>query len=270
MDLGTAILLGFFQGLFEWLPVSSEGATVILNTLLGGNISDSIDISIFLHLGTVFSAIIFYRKEVIEIVTLKDKNMLKFLIIATTITLAIGVPLYFTLKEISEAIGIFFIAIVGVALLITGILQILSRKKLENAESDGNESEIGIRETYTLKDAIFGGIGQGFSIIPGISRSGTTTSVFFFRKLGQNSALKLSFLMSIPVILIANVGLAFLSNSNINFSVEAIAGLITAFIVGLVTIKALTMLAAKVNFGMFVIIMGVLAIIPVIFIVFFL
>lgn len=289
MDLITALMLGFLQGLLEWLPVSSEGTTFTIQVLLGRDPGEALNISIFLHLGTVLAAIAFYRKEVFRMISLKDKEMLKHLAIATTITLAIGIPLYFLLSDLTPAFGIVSVAVVGGALIVTGVLQLLAHKDMEgeDLEPGSSQPEKGGRETdassmvsssnnksgiidiknarheITVLDAVIGGAAQGFSIIPGISRSGVTTSAFLFRRIDKEIAIKFSFLMSIPVILIAQVGLGLLDG--IEFSVEALSGLTAAFLTGFLTIKAMTMLARRVNFGKLVIFLGILALVPLLF-----
>ena len=139
-------------------------------------------------------------------------------------------------------------------LLITGILQINIRKQGLKSEENINNS-----------DSILLGFIQGISFLPGLSRSGTTVSLLLLRKFKGKSALKLSFLMSLPVVLFANI---FLNIPDFQFSSSPLYGLygvIASFVFGLITIYGLMKLSKKINFGWFLIIFSILMIISVIF-----
>jgi undecaprenyl-diphosphatase len=100
------------------------------------------------------------------------------------------------------------------------------------------------------------------AVLPGLSRSGLTISALLLRKFDNASALKLSFLMSLPVVLGGNIVLNF---KYFTFSTELLLGLIFSFIFGLLTISLLLKIARKVNFGWFVLIFGVVMIISIVF-----
>jgi undecaprenyl-diphosphatase len=252
MDCVQATILGILQGFLEWLPISSEGnLIIIMKALMGINADDALGISIFLHLGTVLAAIVFYRKDLIKAVTGKDKELLKFLVITTILSIIIGGALYFFVKDLSATIGVLFIAIIGISLIITGLVQ-WSAKKRE-----------GLRKKHNKNDSIMAGLAQGLAIIPGLSRSGMTTSILLLRNINARQALRLSFLMSIPGILIGQIGLGLLEEFTLG--IESVFGLITAFIVGLLTIGLLTKIVEKINFSKFTIVLGVLALLPIIF-----
>ncbi|MBD3312104.1 UDP-diphosphatase [archaeon] len=242
MNILTLIILGALQGLLEWLPVSSEGVLVAIITLLGENPSIAIDYALFLHAGTMLAALVYYRKEFKEMIL--EGTLLRFTIIVTVITTIIGGALYFTLRNISSLIGAWIITLIGGALIITGLLQLKKKKGLKTKPDN--------------KDALITGAAQGFSIIPGISRSGTTISTLLFKGFKGSTALKLSFILSVPAILIAQAGLGLMSSPAVTW--QGFWGLMTSFVVGLASIKALTRVARRVNFGKFCIIMGIVMI----------
>ena len=65
MDLIAYILLGVIQGIFEWLPVSSQGiSVVVLMNMFNVAPQLAIDMSIFLHLGTVIAALVYFGKTI--------------------------------------------------------------------------------------------------------------------------------------------------------------------------------------------------------------
>lgn len=239
MDTLTLIIMGVIQGIFEWIPISSQGIITIILTLLGNNPIEAMNYAIFLHGGTALAAIIYYRKEFKEMLT-KGK-LLGFIVTVTLLTLVIAAPLYLFFNYANEIGGLLFVSGIGVALIITGTIQ--SKKKV-----------IGVKEKPSRKDAIITGIMQGFSIIPGISRSGMTISTLLFRGFKGETAIKLSFLLSVPAVLIAEIGLGILNGTRLY--VDGLWGLLTAFFVGLIGIKAMTNIAKKVNFGVLCIIIG--------------
>ena len=129
-------------------------------------------------------------------------------------------------------------------LFFTGVIQLRARQTGFRTEKD-----------LKIKDGIFMGLFQGISTIPGVSRSGITVSSLLVSKFNKTSALKLSFLMSIPVVLFANI---LLNLKRFTFYATDIYGLIAAFIFGILTIHFLINLSKKINFGWFVIIFSVL------------
>jgi undecaprenyl-diphosphatase len=170
-----------------------------------------------------------------------------FLFISTFLTGVIGYPL-FVLVKTPSIYGEFLIALTGIALIITGIIQ----KKSENAPI----KKIGNIRTG---DSFLLGFVQGFSIIPGISRSGTTTSALIFRGYDAGEALKLSFLMSIPASFAANLGL-FIIEGVPTVDNWIIISAIASFITSYLFIKLLLGLVRKTEFWRLCILLGAIAI----------
>lgn len=244
----STILVGAIQGLLEWLPISSEGFVTLILTNLGYSLQQSVDLALFLHLGTLFAAISYFRKDLKEIInpkTRKDINKLLFVIWASVISGIIGMPLYFLFtslsNSLSDSIGQIFI---GFFLFITGTFQLLRK-------------DINIRKVSSVnsKDGIITGIAQGFSALPGISRSGITTLVLNIRDFKVSDALKLSFIVGI--IPIFGITLVTGIRNGFYFSLEHLLGALSAFIIGRLTIDYFLKLVRKVNFGNFCIIFGV-------------
>ena len=73
------ILLGIIQGTFEWLPISSEGVTALTTHFLIKTFNP-VDLALFLHLGTFFAVLIYFRKDWKEILTFKNPKLFRFLI----------------------------------------------------------------------------------------------------------------------------------------------------------------------------------------------
>ena len=260
----NAIIFGILQGILEWLPISSQGNLVILMVgLLGFSPADATNYAVFLHAGTLLAAIVYFRKEIWNLVlNLKkykfsgessENRTTTFLILSTFVTGMIGYPIYRFVQSQRFA-GEVFIAFVGAALIATGLIQRFAHKKSFNSEKH-----------LSWKDGLILGVAQAFSAIPGISRSGITTSTLLFRNYKAQTALKLSFIMSIPVIFGAEVGLGLIDGLGSLELSSVFVGCVFAFLAGLISIHAMIKIAEKVKFWKFCIGIGIVAILPVLF-----
>jgi len=256
-----SIILGTIQGIFEWLPISSQGNLVLVMVgIFGVGIVSAFKYSIFLHLGTFLAVLVYFRKDVIKIIARlkkyrpgfkrKEDGLISFLIITTVITGIIGYPLYELVINLNLP-GEIFIGLIGIALIVTGLLQKYSFNK-----------KIKEKKKLNFKDSVLLGVLQGLAIIPGISRSGITISGFLFRKYSPKQGLYLSFLMSVPVVFIGGIFLPLIQGFPEVNLVNLILGLGFAFIFGLLTIKLLLSLAQKIKFWLFCIFIGILALVP--------
>ncbi len=177
--------MGAVQGLTEFLPVSSSGHLVLIQNLLGMKSSQLLfDISV--HTGTMIAVIIFFAKDIINILNPKhpDIKMIALIITGSVPTAVIGL----SLKDAAEN---FFSSpfLAALMLIITGIILWLTKY----AKKNGNQE-------ISTKRAIMIGIVQGLAVIPGISRSGSTITAGIFSGIEKNSAAKFSFLLSIPAV----------------------------------------------------------------------
>ena len=257
------ILLGLIQGITEWLPISSSGMITLTATNFFGitNISQLLHIALFFHLGTFFAALIYFREDVTDLIITIFKykssseeiqKILKFLLIATIITGIFGIVLMLYLENINLSLtGKTITFVIGVFLLFTAGLQLTTKSK-------------GLRKPKDIKtsDSLFLGATQGLATLPGISRSGITVSSLLLSKFDDTTALRLSFLLSLPVILFGNL-LLNINDIALTFTSGSIYGLLTAFIFGLVTIHGLMKLSKKINFGWFVLIFAILMLVSV-------
>lgn len=270
MKLIEAIIIGIVQGITEWLPVSSEAViTLILTQVLGTDPGQALNASIFLHTGTMIAAFLYFRKEYTEIIkyclnkALKPREILNnprkftqeekgrltiFLGISTALTGILGATIYFTgIKAAVQNPTIFYI-LMSAALFMTGILRLYSKSESREYSS------------VNLKDSIFVGILQGFSIIPGVSRSGTTAFGFLFRDFDAKSAFHLSFLMSVPAVAAGSIGLELFTN--FNFRPMYLVSAAVAGVVGYLTIDAVLEVADRAEIAWICFVLGILALIP--------
>ncbi|MEQ9715604.1 MAG: undecaprenyl-diphosphate phosphatase [Candidatus Asgardarchaeum sp.] len=189
------LILAIIQALLEWLPVSSEGFLILISILFfNGSAEEAFRMAIYFHLGTAISVLIKYRGMYLNAI-LRDFSLLRLLILATFATGVTAVPLYFFLKNSFLLIdGMIVTLIIGIALLITGTLLKLGRLFQTNRYSINNRKII---------DEIGLGIFQGFAILPGISRSGTTVTYLLLRGYNKKDAFTISFLISLPAVVAA-------------------------------------------------------------------
>ncbi len=261
-----AIILGFIQGVAEWIPISSEGAIIaVKNTFFpdGQTLSELIRLALFLHLGTFLAALIYFRKDVWQLLkhlfqpknsTEENKKVFNFLLIATLISGLLGFALLQLVGHFEEKLKV---GSAVINLLIAGMLLITAFLQLKKKEN-------GLREAEDLKlsDGIILGLAQSFAVIPGLSRSGLTVSTLLLGKFNDTVALRLSFLLSMPIVLAGNLAL---NLEFFNFSTNSVFALIASFLVGILTIDLLLKLAKKINFGYFALFFATLLIVSILF-----
>jgi undecaprenyl-diphosphatase len=190
MDPIQAILLGFIQGVTEWLPISSTGHLRITEQLLGLTLPLLFDV--ILHVGTLAIVLLFFRKDVKAILSalvkgdFKSENgkLIPLIIVGTVPTAVIGV--FF-----SSSIETFFSSFlpIAAAFITCGVVLYLSKTGQEQKEN----------VTYMLALAI--GTAQGIALIPGISRSGLTIATALLLGVRREKAFKFSFLLSVPAVI---------------------------------------------------------------------
>jgi len=253
------IIFGIIQGVAEWLPVSSEGLIVLVkvNFFEGSALSDTVRFALFLHLGTALAAIVYFKKELADIfktlfnykkASKENKKIFDFLFVSTLISGVFGILL---LKFLSGAEDTLWRSAdivnftIGAFLIITAFLQLKKRKVISHKTS----------KDLKKSDGIVLGFVQGFAALPGLSRSGLTVASLLLRKFDEEHALKLSFLMSVPIVLAGNI---ILNIKDFSLSYENILGFLFSFTFGLATIHILLKIAKKINFAYFILIFAVL------------
>jgi len=191
---------------------------------------------VMLHLGTLFAVVVYFRRDIWEIVqglgaTLTGKGgnragrkLFLWIVLATVPTGLIG----FIFKDWFETL-FSKPKLVGVMLLVTGLVLWLTRFTKKEGRPIGKMGWI---------DSILIGIAQGMAIIPGISRSGATISTGLFCGLDRGLSAKFSFLLSIPAILGATL-LEFRKIGSVQELGTILIGTIVAFGVGIFSLTFL-------------------------------
>ncbi|MFA6252019.1 MAG: undecaprenyl-diphosphate phosphatase [Candidatus Paceibacterota bacterium] len=241
MDYLIYTFLGFLQGVFEWLPISSKGIVSLFVNYFNIEGVNPLDLALFLHLGTLLATFIYFWKDIRDLILLKDKKFVKFFLIVSAISGTLGFAIYKLTKDF--AVGSSLLLIVGLGLLLTSFFQ--SRKLKLNLSN--------------TKSAIIVGILQSLSAIPGVSRSGSTIFGLSLSESDPEKILRYSYLVSIPVVFGADV---YLQRENlVQLSPEVLIAVASSFIFGILTLKILLTFSKKINFALFTLIFGILCII---------
>lgn len=220
-------ILAAVQALTEFLPVSSSGHLAALQALFPGVVDDEMALNVLLHAATLCSTILYFRKEVIDLVKQVFGGDLRFLILLIVGSIPAGI-LGLALKDNIESV-FSSLAAVGLGLLLTSVLLEFARRK--NA---------GDSELPTLPQALIIGTFQAMALVPGVSRSGSTICAALFVGMKAEAAFKFSFLLSLPAIFGATLleasSIATLSEQN--FAEVSLAFLL-AFVLGYLSLVIL-------------------------------
>lgn len=231
MNIFEAILLGFIQGITEFIPVSSSGHLEITQHIFNIQSSDNFHLFLeFINLGTLLALLIYFRKRIWRIIkdVFSNRNYkLAINIVITTIPAGLAGLL---LSDFIENNGFFSSLItVSIAMGIVGLIMMFI-DRLPHMSELKNENHL------TPIRALFIGLSQIFALIPGTSRSGTTIITGRLVGLDSESSAEYSFLASIPIMCGVCLKM-FLSSTGRNYfaaniGILALSNLI-AFIVGL-------------------------------------
>ena len=270
MNFIQAILMGIVQGLSEFLPISSSGHLVFTSNFykvfkgleIVQESNEEIFFDIMLHLGTLIAVLIFFRKEIMEIIialinSLKTKDFSDknsklglYIILGTVITVAVALPM----EKIAEKL-VYSPAVVGILLVITGFVLFYSEYR---------SKKIATKVEVDLKSSIFIALAQGLAALPGFSRSGWTIATGLFNGLDRLTAARYSFLVSIPIILGASMVYPFIKidlHEALTYNWGAIGvGTLVSALVGYLCIKYFLKFVAKFSlaiFGYYCVIVGV-------------
>ena len=197
-----AIILGIVQGLSEFLPISSSGHLILVPKLLGWNdfggsqsLEKSFDVA--LHLGTLFAALWYFRRDLlvylraalhsirVRAVDSVDARLAWLLLLSAIPGAIAGAALESTIeKELGDPI------LIGINAIVFALL-------LEWADRAGSARDA---DDFHTRDAGVMGITQALALAPGVSRSGVTISAGRWLRFDRGAATRISFLMSIPII----------------------------------------------------------------------
>jgi len=260
MSFISSIFLGLIQGISEFLPISSSGHLSVFQNFFELSTAENghMFFDVLLHLATLFSVCIVYRKDIKDIIVegidyIKNVGhpvpgekkkypsvRLVVMMFFCTLPLFIILPFQDSIEKLYY--NTYFI---GFAFLVTGCLLYVSDRIPRRHKDERNMS---------IKNAIFIGLAQALATVPGLSRSGTTITAGIFAGLEREFAVKFSFLISIPAILGANIlQLADVASEGIDPSLLPVyfVGMLVAMVSGYLSINLIRYISKKGRFGYF-------------------
>jgi undecaprenyl-diphosphatase len=258
MPISHAIVLGLVQGLSEFLPISSSGHLLLVPWLFGWDDFDSAStekaFDVALHIGTLIAAIVYFRHDLVVYVregaravfdrrsaVTREGRLAWLLLLSTVPAAAVGAIFE---DQIDEGLGT--PTIIAVSLILGGLL-------LEWADRSSGRREI---EAFSVRDAVAVGAAQALALNPGTSRSGITMTAGRFLQFNRDAAVRISFLMMIPVtggaVLWKGVGLA---GDGIpeGLGVPMLVGIVTSAVSGWLAVWGLLRLVRTHSFMPFVV-----------------
>ncbi|QOY36147.1 undecaprenyl-diphosphate phosphatase [Anaerobacillus isosaccharinicus] len=202
MNWLEALILGIVQGLSEFLPISSSAHLIIVGKLLGIKVEgNQLEFEVLLHFASLLAVSIYFRKEISDVINgffsflFFKKKESKFqyhfgllLLFSTGVTAVLG-----KLFEGVLGANIINTATIGASLIVTGLFLILIEHGVKAGKRTARE--------MTWKDGLIIGLGQALAVLPGISRAGSTLVTALWCGLEKQTAVRYSFLLSIPLIL---------------------------------------------------------------------
>ena len=269
MSFWVLILLAVVQGLTEFLPISSSGHLVLLYNFFG--IENNVKLlSILLHIATLLSVLIYYRKELIVLIKNPFCKTNRKIVVTTIFTCLVVLILkpFIDKSFKGEFLFVFFI-ITAMLLFISDYMA--DKRELLTRTSNFKSENIKIINKYDItnmpvsyKQAIIIGLTQGVACFPGISRSGSTIAVS--RMCGAEDSARYSFLISIPII-IASFLMEIIEGGIGAFEVNIgllVLAMVICTIVGLLCIKVMTKLVARnrlIYFSYYLILLSIILIV---------
>ena len=258
MTVMEGILLGLLQGVAEFLPISSSGHLAIVQKLF-----DLEDVpllyDVFLHLATLGAVILFFRKRIWSLLQVvgrwicrrslpedrADLQTIVALLLGTVVTGIFGIVLSDVVENIDvKYICVGFFVTAGLLIFSDTVESRRQKKRLATeANSTGEEKLCGVKPLQGLGI----GLAQGFGVLPGVSRSGSTIAGALLCGVDREQAGEFSFLLSIPAILGAFV-LQLKDLGEMSSTVglaPVVAGCIAAFVAGIFALAVLMKIIRK-------------------------
>ena len=216
-------ILSIVQGITEFLPVSSSSHLILISKYFNfENQNLSLDVS--LHIGSFFAVLFYFKYDIYNL--LKNKDLFFKILISSVPVMIVG----YILIQLNFINYLRNISIIGWTTLIFGLLLFIADKKSNTKY---------IKKDFDFKSAVFIGIFQIFSLIPGVSRSGITITAARILNFKRVEAAKISFLLSIPTL--AGVSIFGINNlltsENIEITSINLVSILLSFIFSFLTIK---------------------------------
>ena len=251
MSIIEIIILALIQGFTEFLPISSSAHLILPSQILGWE-DQGIAFDVALHVGTLFAVLLFFKTEIKTITAAWSHSIFKQQHTSESklawsigvATIPVGLSGLFG-KNIVETY-LREPIVIAVTTILFGVLLGCASKISNNDTTEYN---------LTWKKIITIGLAQCLALIPGTSRSGITITAGLMVGLTKETAARYSFLLSIPVIVLAG-GLETLKliklQTAVNWNVMLL-GVFISFVTAYFCIKFFLQMVEKIGYAPFVV-----------------
>lgn len=257
MNIVRGILYGILQGITEFLPVSSSGHLAVLHAMLGDVGDTSAAFDVMLHIATLLAVCAVYGKEIMSVIKgfftlmkkafsgrlkegLDSNEKLFVMLFVASVSLIPAAFLDGYVESVRSKLWL-----IGALLIINGAIMFIGDRM---AEGTLDIASLGYKNAFAV------GVVQLFAILPGISRSGSTTVAAMSAGMKRDESVRFSFLISVPAVMgAAAVKLPELFSGTVTKAelLPLLAGSLSAFFVGIAAIKLLEYVAGKKRFNIF-------------------
>ncbi|MGC9461051.1 undecaprenyl-diphosphate phosphatase [Vibrio genomosp. F10] len=251
MSYIEAFVLALIQGLTEFLPISSSAHLILPSAVLGWE-DQGLAFDVAVHVGTLAAVIIYFRKEVISLLSAflgsifkgersKESKLAWMIILATIPACLFGL----FMKDLIE-IYLRSAWVIATTTIVFGLLLWYV---------DKNATLVDDEYQADWKKSLFIGVSQALAMIPGTSRSGATITAAMYLGFTREAAARFSFLMSIPIILLAGgyLGLKLISSGEPVHLGVLMTGIVTSFVSAYICIHLFLKLISRMGMTPFVI-----------------
>lgn len=251
MSYFEAFILALIQGLTEFLPISSSAHLILPSAVLGWE-DQGLAFDVAVHVGTLAAVMIYFRSEVVSLLSAffasifkgdrsKEAKLAWMIILATIPACVFGL----LMKDFIE-LYLRSAWVIATTTIVFGLLLWYVDKHASLADDEYQAD---------WKKALFIGVAQALAMIPGTSRSGATITAALYLGFTREAAARFSFLMSIPIILLAGgyLGLKLVSSGDPIHLGVLLTGIVTSFISAYVCIHFFLKLISRMGMTPFVI-----------------
>lgn len=241
MDITQISFLGLIQGLTEFLPISSSAHLAIVPQLMGWE-DPGLTVDAFLHLGTLLAVLIYFYKDLLELIS-KKHGQLKAILVATLPIVMIGLAVKSTLSNPADPASMLIrsLPFMGATLIIGAVILFIAERL---ASCQKQIKDLSGANIFMI------GLAQALALLPGISRSGITIAAGMLLGLKRDEAARFTFLLGVPAITGAGLlSIKDLMESNLSLNspdlIPLVTGLIISFISGYAAIHFLIKILEK-------------------------
>ena len=251
MTYFEAFILALVQGFTEFLPISSSAHLILPSAILGWE-DQGLAFDVAVHVGTLAAVVIYFRSEVVTLLSAlfssifkrqhsKESKLAWMLVLATIPACVFGL----FMKDIIEI----YLRSAWVIATTTVVFALLLWWVDNRAKMNSDEYQVDSKKSLII------GIAQALAMIPGTSRSGATITAALYLGFTREAAARFSFLMSIPIIILAGgyLGLKLVSSAEPVHLGFLLTGIVTSFVSAYICIFFFLKLISKMGMLPFVI-----------------